>query len=167
MYVVALLTQRPQSDRAGPFLTFLSAPPTSPVHVTLTLTRYSVLCVIKIMTSKINVFISLYEVLVQFGPILLRLIPFKGPLTASAARRPAAKWPCDDWLWAGLGSAANRKFPLLCLSERKMSVCHPRCSLPLFPTHTETAWHAVSHRPDQRLTSFFPQQQEQNEDLTV
>lgn len=45
-------------------------------------------------------------------------------------------------LWPLCGSAANRKFPLLCLSERKMSVCHPLRALPLFPTHTEAARHA-------------------------
>lgn len=76
--------------------------------------------------------------------LLLQLIPFKGLLTDSTVRRPAAKWPCDDWLWAGLqppcGSAANRKFPLLCLSERKMSVCHPRClSASLSNTHRDSA----------------------------
>lgn len=45
-------------------------------------------------------------------------------------------------LWPLCGSAANRKFPLLCLSERKMSVCHPLRALPLFPTHTKTVRHA-------------------------
>lgn len=45
-------------------------------------------------------------------------------------------------LWPHCGSAANRKFPLLCPSERKMSVCHPLRALPLFPTHTETVRHA-------------------------
>lgn len=119
-----------------------------------TLTRSAFLSVIKIvfvLSCSVDQFAAAHSLQRAGDRLDCVALLLSGPVMTGPALRPSC------------GSAANRKFPLLCLSERKMSVCHPRWSLPLFPTHTETVWHAVLHRPDQRLTSLFPQKR----DLTV